>query len=102
MFVGADQGPRLVRQEIQIKKLAKLITEAVPLVHPQVHRSEGYLSVAGEPIVRITVGNAQQGATKVQWSDAAARNGIADGMQRQVAAALAAAFADPISSTSRP
>ena len=97
LYVSADKGPRIVRQEIQSKKLSKFLTESMPQVLHRVHRAEGFLSVEGIPIVRIDVGNSKHEATKVQWSDAATDNGAPVVVQRQIREAWASAFADPTS-----
>ena len=52
--------------------------------------------MGGVPVVHLAVGYSKQEATKVQWSDATDSKGLSHDLQRQLGAALAAAFADPI------
>ena len=100
MYVSADKSPKLVRQEIQLKRLAKIINHANQDISPKIHRTDGHLSVDNQPIVRIHVGARPEIATKVQWSDAAEGSGLTPAMQTSCTDALAAAFADAAASVS--
>ena len=99
-YVSADKSPKLVRQEIQLKKLARIINNAKQDLSPKIHRTDGHLSIDNVPIVRIHVGSRPEIATKIQWSDAAEGAGLTPAMQSSCADALAAAFADAATSVS--
>ena len=100
LFVSADKSPRLVRQEIQLKKLAKIINNANQNLSLRIHRADGHLSIDNMPIARIMVGARPEIPTKVQWSDAAEAAGIPTGLQSHCSEALAATFADAATSVS--
>ena len=100
MYVSADKSPKLVRQEIQLKKLAKIINNANQDISPKIHRTDGYLSSDNQPIVRLHVGVRPENATKIQWSDAAEGAGLTPAMQSACDEALAAAFADAATTVS--
>eukprot|EP00959_Pyramimonas_sp_CCMP1952_P450459 9432098-Pyramimonas_sp.AAC.1 len=86
----------MVRQEVQLKKLNKLINGKFPTLETRVHRAGGFLSVDGAPIVQVTAGAAPDAATQVRWSDAAAPAGTPITEHAPLATALAAAFANPL------
>eukprot|EP00959_Pyramimonas_sp_CCMP1952_P193207 4040251-Pyramimonas_sp.AAC.1 len=83
----------MVRQEVQLKKRNKLITDKFPMLETRVHRAGGFLSIDGAPIVQVTAGATPDAATQIRWSDAPAPAGIPITEHVPLATALAAAFA---------
>ena len=86
----------MVRQEVQLKRLSKLIVAKHPDIDIRIHRALGTLSVKGSPICQVIAGSTPEAATRLRWSDAAAPAGIPLSEHDTFATELAAAFADPM------
>ena len=98
LYVSGDKSPKMVRREVQIKKLAKLLQAKTNLADVKVHRSGGYLSYKGDVLVQILVGAVSDQATTMRWAAAAVTHNIDDTMQNAIAVEFTAAFADPLTS----
>ena len=98
LYVNGDKSPKMVRREVQIKRLAKVLQSKANLADVKIHRAGGYLSFNGDVLVQLMVGNTADQASTLRWAAAAVTHHIDNDMQNAIAEELAAAFADPLSS----
>ena len=96
LYVNGDKSPKMVRREIQIKRLAKVLQSKSNLADVKVRRAGGYLSFNGDVLVQLMVGSVADQATTLRWAVAAATHNIDNEMQKAIAEEFAAAYADPL------
>ncbi|CAK0856615.1 unnamed protein product, partial [Prorocentrum cordatum] len=95
MYISADKSPKMVRQEVQLKRMLRIINERAPKSW-KLHRSKGCISLGALAVVGLFVGDSPESASRVQWSGAALSGGIRVVLQRHVVAHLDSAAGSPL------
>lgn len=96
LYVSADKSPKMVRQEVQAKRLSKIMQNKMPHLDLKVQRTLGFVGHQGDALVRLHVGDSPDVHTTLQWSAAGANRGFDAAIQQAINSEFASNFADAI------